>query len=241
MTVDDGFKATTTWHVVSRLRDEILSGRMPYGTRLRQAEVAARFGISTTPVREAFRELAALGLVEIHPHRGAVVHPPSGRELAQIYEVRTLLEPVSVAWSASRITSEAIGEAHKLLTTMRNLTDPDAITKLNRRFHALIAVASGNSQLSDLVINLLDLSTPYIVRINQLNPNEESEHQHAEHEEILAACERRDPAAAYQASLHHLTRLRRITGDGGPPDLSDRWLPFALPLRLTPKAEDRPI
>ncbi len=237
MTVDDGFKATTTWHVVSRLRDEILSGRMPYGTRLRQAEVAGRFGISTTPVREALRELAALGLVEILPHRGAVVHPPSGRELAQIYEVRTLLEPVSVAWSATRITGEAIGEAHKLLATMRSLTDPDAITKLNRKFHALIAMASGNSHLSDLVINLLDISTPYIVRVNELTPNDGSEHQAAEHEEILAACERRDPAAAYRASLNHLTRLRRMTGDGGPPDLSDRWLPFTLPVWLTPPAD----
>lgn len=208
---------------------------MPYGTRLRQAEIADRFGISTTPVREAFRELATLGLVEIHPHRGAVVHAPSGWELAHIYEVRTLVEPVSAAWGASRITGEAIIEARKLLSTMGALTDPDAATALNRQFHALIAVASGNGQLSELVTNLLDLSTPYIVRIRKSSPDE-SERQAAEHEEILAACERRDPAAAYRASLHHLTRLREDIGDGGPPGLSDRWLPFDLPAWVAPGA-----
>jgi len=59
----DSFSTTTRSLLVQRLRDEILSGGMPHGTRLRQVEVAARFGISPTPVREAFRELATLGLV----------------------------------------------------------------------------------------------------------------------------------------------------------------------------------
>lgn len=234
MTDENGFAVTTRWHVVSRLREEILSGRMPYGTRLRQAEIAARFGISTTPVREAFRELATLGLVEIQPHRGAVVHPPSGQELEHIYEVRILLEPVSAAWAASRITSDAIAKARKLLGTMRRLTDPDAAAAINRQFHGLIAVASGNSHLSDLVTNLLDLSTPYIVRIRKSSPDE-PKRQAAEHEEILAACERRDPVAAYRASLHHLTRLRQDIDDDVQPGLHDRWLPFELPAWLAPE------
>jgi DNA-binding GntR family transcriptional regulator len=219
--------ATTRSVVVSRLRDEILSGRLPYGTRLRQAEFAKRFGISTTPVREAFRELATLGLVEIHPHRGAIVLRPSTEELAHIYQVRMLIEPVSVAWSAQRITAAGLAEARSLLAAMREPITADRSAALNRRFHALIARACGNNHLSELVINLLDLSTPYVVRILQSSA-EQADRQAAEHEAILRACQRQDPAAAYQASLHHLTRLHLDGGDSALAAVAERWLPFDL-------------
>ena len=219
---DDGFTTTTRSNVVTRLREEILSGRVPHGTRLRQAEVAARFGISTTPVREAFRELATLGLVEIQAHRGAVVHRLSSQERTQIYEVRILVEPVSVAWSAPLITGDVIEEAHQVLKAMREIGNPDAAAAMNRKFHSLIVSACGNDQLRDLVINLLDLSTPYIVQLSESSRGE-AERQAAEHEQILLACERGDPAEAYRASLHHLAHR-----DGDWAASSARWLPFDL-------------
>lgn len=239
--VDEGeFSPTTRSVVVARLREEILSGRTPFGTRLRQADVAARFGISTTPVREAFRELATLGLVEIQAHRGAIVLRPSGEELAHIYEVRTLLEPVSVAWSAQQITSGDLDQAWKLIHLMRDPKSPDVATTLNRRFHALIAGACGNQQLGELVINLLDLSTPYILRVLE-SSEERAERQTSEHEEILRACEEGDPQRAYQASLHHLTRLHLEPGahESQPSvtTFATRWLPFDLSVWL---GESRP-
>jgi DNA-binding GntR family transcriptional regulator len=227
MTGDEDLKSTATRNLFERLRQDILTGQLPYGTQLRQAEVAARFGMSTTPVREAFRELAALGLVVIHQHRGAIVHRPSAHELSHIYETRMLLEPTSVAWSAPRITSEAIEEARKLIEEMREVTTPALGVDMNRRFHSLIAGACGNELLQRMTINLLDLSTPYLVWFRE-NTEQEFARQAAEHEDILRACQERDPAAAFRASMRHLTRLH-LAGDAREQaGAEDRWLPFDM-------------
>ena len=228
MAEQDDFTSTATRNLFDRLREEILTGELPYGTRLRQAEIAARFGISTTPVREAFRELASLGLVAIHPHRGAMVRRPSALELAHIYEARTLLEPISVAWSAPRISGGMVEEARKMIQEMKEAETSRAGVAMNRRFHSLIASACGNDRLHHLVINLLDLSTPYLVWFRG-DSNREFERQAAEHEQILRACERRDPAAAYRASMNHLSRLHLEEDTAQHPATSPaRWLPFDL-------------
>jgi DNA-binding GntR family transcriptional regulator len=222
--------ATARSVVVARLKDAILSGRTPHGTRLRQADVAASFGISTTPVREAFRELATLGLVEIQAHRGAIVLRPSSEELSHIYEVRILLEPVSVAWTAQRISAGELEQAQSLIELMRRPESPDAAAALNRRFHALLADACGNRHLGELVVNLLDLSTPYILRVVESSP-ERTKRQTSEHEEILRACQRGDAKAAYEASLRHITQLHLQPGGDAESiqaDLDSRWLPFDL-------------
>jgi DNA-binding GntR family transcriptional regulator len=239
------FSPTARSVVVARLREEILSGRTPYGTRLRQGDVASRFGISTTPVREAFRELATLGLVEIQAHRGAVVLRPSAEELAHIYEVRALLEPVSVAWSSQRITPGQLDKAWKIIELMREPATPDVAATLNRRFHAVIADACGNQHLSELVINLLDLSTPYIVRVVE-SSNERTKRQNAEHEEILRACASGDPKRAYEASVAHLTQLHlKVDEDGAKRQpihatFDTRWLPFDLATpRIAPSSPTR--
>jgi DNA-binding GntR family transcriptional regulator len=225
------FPTTTRSFVAARLRDEIIAGSLPYGTRLRQADVAARFGISTTPVREAFRELATLGLVEIQAHRGAVVLRPSGDELAHIFEVRILLEPISVAWSAPRIQADQLEQAHKLVDLMKDPASADAAASLNRRFHTIIVESCGNRHLGELVLNLLDLSTPYVMRVVE-SSEDRIAHQTSEHMEILAACEARDPERAYAASLHHLTRLPLEVDLGSSPvirpDFEERWLPAGL-------------
>ena len=231
MSDDPAFSSTTRSVVVARLRDEIIAGSLPYGTRLRQGDIAARFNISTTPVREAFRELATLGLVEIQAHRGAVVLRPSGEELAHIYEVRMLLEPVSVAWSAQRMTQEQLEQAQKLIDLMADPGSAEASATLNRRFHGILADACGNQHLGERVVNLLDLSTPYIMRVVE-SSEERTAHQTAEHIEILAACAARDPERAYAASLRHLTHLPLEVDEGSSPPIQPqfetRWLPAGV-------------
>jgi DNA-binding GntR family transcriptional regulator len=233
MVVEPDFPTTTRSFVVARLRNEIIAGALPYGTRLRQADVAARFKISTTPVREAFRELATLGLVEIEPHRGAVVLRPTGEELAQIFEVRTILEPISVAWSAQRIQADKLEQAQKLVDLMKDPASADAAASLNRQFHSIIVESCGNRHLGELVLNLLDRSTPYVMRVVD-SSEQRRVHQTSEHMEILAACEARDPKRAYAASLRHLTRLPLDldldlhASQPSRPDVAARWLPAGL-------------
>jgi DNA-binding GntR family transcriptional regulator len=216
--------STTRAALVERLREDILNGRVPAGTHLRQVEIATRFGVSTTPVREAFRELATLGLVEIHAHRGAVVLAPSATELAQIYEVRTIVEPICAAWAAELITEAEVQAARALLEASRDGGMRDA-AGLNRRFHAVIVGACGNSHLAELTLNLLDRSTPYIVRVLRSSP-ERLLRQAEEHAELLAACEARDPARAYRASRDHLAHLYDDIDVAAAPSTAMRWLPF---------------
>lgn len=228
------FSATARSVAVARLKDDILSGRIPGGTRLLQAEVSARFGISTTPVREAFRELATIGLVEILPHRGALVLQPTTTDLQNIYEVRQLLEPICVAWAAELITKSELNKAKQLLKAMSHGRSRDDITALNREFHSIIANACGNPHMASVVINLLDLSTPYVARVTASTPGRQATQRH-EHQEILQACSDRDPEAAYQAARTHLTQLHTEPGDQSSVErirsaLSQRWLPFKLDL-----------
>jgi DNA-binding GntR family transcriptional regulator len=212
--------------VFDKLREEILSGKLPPGTRLRQAELGARLCVSTSPVREAFRQLATIGLVEILPHRGAIVIEPQASDLSQMYQVRALLEPMCTAWAAQRIQDADLDELEATLDELRTLQSIPEITRLNRRFHALIAGVSGNSHLAEVVLNLLDLSTPYIGTIFRTNVQALVSKQAKEHGHMLEALRNRDPEAAYAASLQHLAPLN-IDGTVSPIDapFTQLWLP----------------
>lgn len=92
-----GFSLRTAQeNVLQYLRHAIVSGRLPPGTRLVQAELAATLNISVTPIREALRELGAIGLVDLDPFRGAVVHTPTLAELEDIFEIRAALLPLNI-------------------------------------------------------------------------------------------------------------------------------------------------
>src|SRR4051812_23755405 len=89
--------------VAERLRAQIVAGELPAGTKLRQVEIARRFDVSTTPVREALAALQREGLVRLHPQRGAVVFLPSVVDLREHYEIRAALEAVGAPPAAGRL------------------------------------------------------------------------------------------------------------------------------------------
>ena len=80
-------RTTTTRELIGRLRQEIYGGFYPPGARLRQSALAARFGVSTTPVREALSALQAEGLVTVDPHRGAVVVQPTPEDVRESFAI----------------------------------------------------------------------------------------------------------------------------------------------------------
>jgi len=236
----DADRFTARSFVFDKLREEILSGKLPPGTRLRQAELGARLRVSTSPVREAFRQLATIGLVEILPHRGAIVIEPRASDMSQMYQVRALLEPTCNAWAAQRIRDEDLDALAVTLDEGRNVQSIPEITRLNRRFHSLIASASGNDHLAQVVLNLLDLSTPYIGTIFRTNVSALVSKQAKEHGQMLAALRRRDPEAAYAASLRHLAPLN-IDGTVSPIDapFTELWLPKGVREYLTSAGPER--
>lgn len=141
-------------HAAQSLRDDILAGVITAGTRLGEAELAGRLRVSRTPVREALSRLAAEGLVELQPNRGARVASYSPEDLHDIFELRLRLEPYAVRQAVPRFTAARLAELDSLATAMSRAGRPGraqdltALVELNRRFHGLFIEAAGNPSLA---------------------------------------------------------------------------------------------
>jgi DNA-binding GntR family transcriptional regulator len=218
---------TTAKVVAERLRDEIQHGTLQPGTRLRQNEVARRFGVSTTPVREAFAQLQAEGLVRIDPHRGAVVFHPTAEDLIEFYEIREVLESLAVVRALPGLRPDVVKELQALIERMRRTDDARRWLKLNDEFHLKLYSCAGMPRLASLIENLRDASTPYIhMFVAARKPSERADE---EHQRILDACVRGDPAGAELAVREHLRSasndLARGLGGSHAPELTDGALP----------------
>src|SRR5437879_8160696 len=123
---------------LAELQDSILSGELPPGSPLRLEELAARLGMSISPVREAVRRLESLGLAVHVPHRGARVSDLALDDLRDTYEVRLVLEPLAVRRAAGRFTSEDESAAHVHLVAYaqaRERNEPRAARAAHAAFH----------------------------------------------------------------------------------------------------------
>jgi DNA-binding GntR family transcriptional regulator len=192
------------------LHQGIVAGTIPGGTRLVQSRVAAELGVGTGPVREALRELAAGGLVRYDASGVAVVHELSRAELADLYEIRKLLEPVATARAARYAGRDIIVRAVGLLAAMERETDGSRWAEYNDSFHSVIEEAGSSPQLVAILNNLRDLSALYVTHSIVAEPVRAAAGG-AEHEEILKAIIARDPQAAADAMFRHLDgRLRTL-------------------------------
>ncbi len=198
---------TVASRVAERLRTEIRQGVLAAGTPLRQNEIAARLGVSSTPVREAFQMLERQGLVSREGRRGVQVFRPSSRDLINTYEVRGALEGLASRLAAGRLTETQVKAISK---TMKQMHAPkvaqDAFLRLNTQFHTQIAQGCGNARLADLIVAEQASTTAFVVflGIDQASAHEAE----GEHQAILDALAARDaPAAALAMSAHLVARL----------------------------------
>jgi DNA-binding GntR family transcriptional regulator len=196
--------------VVSELRRMIQSGELPAGTHLRQANVAKQFGLSTTPVREAFTALAREGLVTQDAHRGVVVFEPQFSDLTENYEIRGVLEPLATKLAAEALTDEELADLDQLVAKMRAEKDLQIYTDLNRQFHSRIYAAAKRPRLLAMIESLRDAADAYI-RLNATRPRIATYHRqvHREHEAIAKALSKHDGARAAQLMSEHLLHNRR--------------------------------
>jgi DNA-binding GntR family transcriptional regulator len=211
----EGSFTTVESAVTDRVRRAILTGELAPGTRMRQAELAERMSISITPIRAALRQLAAEGLLNVEPRRTVSVHRPSAEELREVYEIRALLEPVTMKKAARRISDEELARAETFLDAMEKAGDPATWDVLNRDFHALLITSSGSRRLAEILINLLSLSTIGI-RASGLLTEERVREANEEHRLMLAACRDRDADAARAMTLRHLRASRKLADASGP-------------------------
>lgn len=196
-------KRTLTDQVADQLRQDIRSGLIAPGSRLRQRDVAERYGVSITPVREAFAQLEREGLLVSSPHRGVLVFHPTAEDLDEIYEIRIPLEVIAARKAAVRITADELHHLETIVDTMRNaMTDDVRYTQLNREFHLTIYAAARRPRLQKMIADLRDSSSAYLRLFTELLPT--AEQSQRDHETILAALKAHDPEQAGQATARHL-------------------------------------
>jgi DNA-binding GntR family transcriptional regulator len=185
------------------LRRGIVTGAIPGGTRLVQSAVAAELAVSTGPVHDALRELAAGGFVRFGADGVAVVHQLGQAELTEVFEIRKMLEPMAVARTARYGSRDAILQAAGLLDAMDHETDGTRWSEHNDRFHSVLSDAVSSPRLVAILANLRDLTSLYVTHSITAEPGR-VRYGSAEHEEILRAVVARDPEAAAIATFRHL-------------------------------------
>jgi DNA-binding GntR family transcriptional regulator len=189
--------------VAERLRAQIVAGDLEAGSKLRQVEIARRFGVSTTPVREALAALQREGLVRLHPQRGAVVFVPTVEDLREHYEIRAALEAVAAARTAERFDETWAAPLELLLKEMRKGPLAQRYIELNQAFHTQLYEHCERPRLVEMIASLRDASSAYL-HIYRAAEDFPVARLDGEHRAILAACVARDAEAAAAATREHL-------------------------------------
>ena len=185
------------------LRERILSGELAVGSRLVQSDLALSMEVSTTPVREALRDLASEGLIRLDPHVGAVVLGLSSSEFREIYEVRMLLEPMATRKAAGRMTAELLDRLEQIQHRMLEETDSAQWLQLNREFHMAIHETGVSPRIAAVIRSLQDASVMYIGVALGRHPGL-LDKANEDHGAIITALRAGDPDEAAEATLHHL-------------------------------------
>jgi DNA-binding GntR family transcriptional regulator len=188
--------------VADRLRAAILRGDLKPGERLDENAIATLLGVSRTPVRSALRALAAESLIELHPHRGAIVTELTSDELEEIYLVREILEGMAARLAAPNMNDERIAALRVILEELENATDPDEWLALNDRFHHAIYQAANRPRMLSIIEHVRNIAAPYIRAFVADAAHMESSRE--DHRRMLEACVARDPVRAEEAVKRHL-------------------------------------
>jgi DNA-binding GntR family transcriptional regulator len=142
------------WETVAdALREEILDGRLPAGTRLVETELAARFGVSRGPIRDALQELARAGLAVDLPRRGTFVSSLTERDLEEVYVIRRAIEEAAVRLAVARATEGEVAELFAAAAAAEAAyagTDLAAAWDADMAFHRITCRVSGNGRLLEL-------------------------------------------------------------------------------------------
>lgn len=193
--------------VALTLRDEIVSGQLPPGSRLGQDQLAERFGLSRMPIREALRLLEADGLVELCPNRTAKVSALDLADMIDIFEMRASLESLAIRHAVPLLTDMTIKTASGIQKIMEKAPQRD-FGDLNAEFHMALYAPCGRRRLLATIQKLAGLSDRYL-RLALTSPAQRQESDE-EHEALIAACFQRDAEQAAQIVEKHIVKARSV-------------------------------
>jgi DNA-binding GntR family transcriptional regulator len=204
--VPDG--TATSARVAGYLRTAILGGDIPPGAWIRQEEVAARFGTSRLPVREALRILEAEGLTEHEPHKGARVPLLTQHEMDVIYQMRERLEPLALLESLPHLQEGELARLEEVQRRIEANEDVDEFLALDREFHLLTYSGCMIDQVTSMVTRLWNSTQHYRRAFVSLSGPGRWWVINAEHRLLLDAIERRDGVDAERHLTGHIRRTR---------------------------------
>ena len=213
--------ATRPAHVYDRLKDAIITGTLRPLERISENKVAADFGLSRTPVRQALQRLEAEGLIQVVPKRGSFVSRPTVEDILEIYQIRTPLEAACARVAAERIEESQIALLDRLVRVEQARGPGRAADRSLRaaaQFHAVIYGCSRNQRMATLLVDLQN----QVHRVRVLWPSTVARlgDTWSEHAAIVEALRARDGAAAERLMIEHLEKARlstlhRILPSGG--------------------------
>jgi DNA-binding GntR family transcriptional regulator len=194
--------------LIDAVRSDVMSGRYPPGYRLVERDVAATYGVSRIPAREALQALKAEGFLEVRNTRGLVVRTWTERDVVELFAIRQALEGLACREAAENRTDSdvtALREAVDSCDTATVAGDSDLAHHANARFHLLLVSASHNRTLAEVM-------SPILHRIQWLvrqipDPHSVSHDHHA----IVDAIEERKPGRAEELAVQHAQRNRSTT------------------------------
>ena len=197
---------------LEQLREAIILGELTPGAPLRLEDLAQRLGMSISPIREAVRQLEALGLAEHVPHHGAKVMELHVEELRELFAIRLALETMAVQRAAETFSAEEAAEARTRLegyVAARHRADTPAAVRGHTAFHFTLYEASGSSWLVRLIRPCWDSCERYRPVLLAEKGAWQDRHEELDGE-LLAACEAHDPSRAAAALHAHLELASEI-------------------------------
>ena len=190
------------------LTEDIVSGKLPPGQKLEELVLAERFQVSRTPIREALRELAARGLIDLQPRKGGIVRSIGLSDLSDMLEAMVELEAL-----CCRISAERMSAVQKKQLQMLQQQSEDCVARgdevgyleLNHQFHQLIGAGAQNRTLTGVLDSLRERLAPF--RAAQKKVERRLTVSHDEHQAVIAAIVASNAEASYEAMRNHTARL----------------------------------
>jgi len=197
-------KPTNAEKAYNQIKGKIITAKLPPGSVINEAQLMKEFSLGRTPIREAIKQLQMENLVMVTPRKGMFVADIAVTDLLQIFEVRVELESFATRLAAYRITEPEIAELQILAERyqMTDLSDKDALIKLDGEFHSLLAKATHNKYLIKEIESYYNLSLRiWYIALRYAKPEEINVNAHIE---ILQAIQARDPEKAGQRMKQHI-------------------------------------
>lgn len=183
--------------ILETIRDAIMSGALKPGEKVAEPELAARFGISRTPIREAFRQLESEGYLTVIPRKGALVAAFSAKDVEEFYAIKSILEGYAARKACSRLSIKEIDKLEGINEKLRDIAregDVRNFFKVHNHFHDLFIRGAGNEKLHDMISGLLQKFQR--LRLASLSKPGRMLISVEEHEKIIDAFRKRDAVLA---------------------------------------------